>query len=103
MEPSQIFAEAQASAITVSSTVQDGYPCGFAWLRIKPARGKLVSYLKEKKIGRTDEYFGGYLISATQLSGWNGQNMDSKESICNAAADVLKKHGIACSVVTRID
>ena len=103
MEPSEIFAEMQAAAVGVAATVHDGYPCGFAWVRIKPARGKFVTYLKTNKIGRSDEYFGGHLISAMQISGWNGQNMDSKEAICLAAVEVLTKHGISCNVVSRID
>lgn len=103
MEPSEIFAEAQAVAVSIAATVQDGYPCGFAWIRIKPARGKFVTYLKANKIGRGDEYFGGHLISATQISGWNGQNMDSKEAICRAAVEVLAKYGINCDIVSRID
>ena len=33
--------------------VADGM-CGFAWINIKPARGKFVKFLKDNNIGRKD-------------------------------------------------
>ena len=41
--------------------VSDGL-CGFAWINIKPARGKFVTWLKGADIGRKDNYYGGYTI-----------------------------------------
>ena len=40
--------------------VSDG-ACGFAWVNIKPARGKFVKFLKDNNIGRKDS-----LKTATQ-------------------------------------
>lgn len=77
------------------------YPCGFAWVNIKPARGPLIKYLKEIKFGRTDDYYGGYTI-------WNPsenatQCMDAKEAGARAFAEVLKKYGVKCFARTRLD
>lgn len=77
------------------------YPCGFAWVKIKPARGKLVSYLKEEKLGRTDEFEGGF--SVWNPSGNHTQWMDAKRAGAVAFAEVLKKHGINAFAQTRID
>lgn len=79
----------------------DQYPCGFAWVNIKPARGKFVTILKELGIGRTDKYYGGYTI-------WNPsdnfcQNMYAKEEGAKEFALELAKYGVETSVHTRLD
>lgn len=79
----------------------DNYPCGFAWVNIKPARGQFVKVLKEMKLGRTDEYYGGYTI-------WNPstypcQNVDAKEAGARVFAEELRKYGVKISVKTRWD
>ena len=76
------------------------YPCGFAWVTIKPARGKFVKLMKELKIGHNGTY-GGWDI-------WNPSNhatqcMDAKEAGARAFAEVLKAAGLNCTVHTRID
>lgn len=100
-----IWNEACAAARQSTVGAHDGYPCGFAWLLIKPGRGKLVSFLKANKIGRSDAggMWGGYIVSASQLDGWCGQNMLVKEESVRAAAVVLRKHGFNCHMVSRID
>ena len=99
----EIWNEATAAARASTVGAADGYPCGFAWLHIKPARGPLVKFLKEKKIGRRDEYWGGYIVSASQIDGWMGQNMDVKENSVMAAIAVLRKYGFECNLKSRID
>ena len=79
----------------------DNYPCGFAWVNIKPARGQFVKVMKKMKLGRTDDYYGGYTV--WNPSEWNGQNMDVKEAGARAFAAELRKHGLKCSVATRLD
>ena len=79
----------------------DQYPCGFAWVNIKPARGPWVALLKDIGMGYTDEYAGGYTI-------WNPssnhcQNMDAKEAGARAFADELGRHGLQVSVGSRMD
>jgi hypothetical protein len=91
-----------------------GGPCGFASVVIKPARGKFVTWAKSVRrsqsarqgLGYTSDYYGGYWIgsgtwfeSHDQLS----QSLELNETICRAAADVLKSHGISCYVDSRMD
>lgn len=77
------------------------YPCGFAWVNIKPARGKLITLLKNMKIGRTDAYYGGYSI--WNPSGHNSQHMYTLEAGAKAFAKVLNDAGFKVSVCTRMD
>lgn len=77
------------------------YPCGFAWVNIKPARGKLVEYLKEKGLGYVDSYYGGFTVYNPSQN--STQWMDAKEIGARAFADVLRKHGVKVTVGTRID
>lgn len=98
-----LFETARTAAVDAVKTPVDGYPCGFAWVNIKPARGDFVKFLKENKIGRKDDYYGGYTISSYDVSGWNGQNMNVKEEQCYAFAAVLQKNGINAYVQSRID
>jgi hypothetical protein len=77
------------------------FPCGFAWVNIRPARGSFVAMLKDRDIGRTDSFEGGYSI-------WNPSNnstqwMDAKIAGARAFAEVLREAGIKCSVQSRID
>lgn len=96
-------ATAAAEKATADYIAKNGehYPCGFAWVNIKPARGRLVNHLKAIKVGRTDDYYGGYTI-------WNPSNhatqcMDAKEAGAKAFAEELKKHGVKCYARTRLD
>ena len=103
---SAVLMEALASANAATQELIDAnpgvwYPCGFAWVNIKPARGKLVEMLKAKCIGYTDSYYGGYSISNPSHNAT--QWMDAKIAGAYAFAAVLKKHGINCTVNQRID
>jgi hypothetical protein len=77
------------------------YPCGFAWVNIKPARGPLVAYLKSIGEGYTDEYYGGYTVYNPSKN--HTQWMDAKKAGARAFADELKIAGIQCTVGTRMD
>jgi len=97
--------EAQDAALKAANAhmelVKTEYPCGFAWVNIKPARGPWVAYMKRAGIGRRDEFYGGWTI-------WNPskhttQNMDAKEAGAEAFAASLKKYGLNCNVRTRMD
>lgn len=110
MEKMPALAEIYLEASTAASKAADEliaanpntwYPCGFAWVRIKPARGKFVSWLKEQKIGRTDDYLGGYIIH--NPSGNSTQWMYAKEEGASAFVEVLRKYGINAKCETRID
>lgn len=77
------------------------YPCGFAWVRISPARGKFVTALKNKQQGRTDDFNGGFVVY--NPSGNATQWMDAKALGARTFAEVLRKHNVNCTVETRMD
>jgi hypothetical protein len=66
--------------------------CGFAWVRIKPARGPFVKYLKDNNIGHLSLY-GGWMISMGDCCGMS-QSMERKEAAGRAFVEVLKRNGI---------
>ena len=78
--------------------VADGM-CGFAWINIKPARGKFVKFLKDNDIGRKDSYYGGYTI---WVSGF-GQSLDRKSAYARAFAEVLNENGLKAYAMSRMD
>lgn len=51
----------EATGLHIQNNPDVWYPCGFAWIIIKPARGPLVKYLKENGIG-DKAYEGGWMI-----------------------------------------
>ena len=77
--------------------VPDGI-CGFAWVNIKPARGKLVTYLKKQGIGHKS-YYGGYDIWVSD----HNQSYDRKMAHAYAMAEVLKENGVNASPQGRVD
>ena len=78
--------------------VNDGV-CGFAWVNIKPARGKFVKFLKDNKIGRKDSYYGGYTVWVSHF----GQSLARKESYARAFANHLNENGIKAYSMSRMD
>lgn len=83
---------------TTSYTVNDGV-CGYAWVNIKPARGKFVQLLKDSKIGSTDSYYGGYTV----WSRANTQSLTRNEEWAKTFARVLNLNGIKATAASRID
>ena len=71
--------------------VADGL-CGFAWINIKPARGKFVTWLK-----KADN--GGYTIWVSEF----GQSVTRKENYARAFAKVLGDNGITAYNMSRLD
>ncbi|MBT9138103.1 MAG: hypothetical protein DDT31_00650 [Syntrophomonadaceae bacterium] len=65
------------------------YPCGFSWVRIRPARGKLVSILKDRGFGARDTYEGGFVVH--NPSGNFTQCMGAKEAGSRAFVETIKK------------
>jgi hypothetical protein len=79
----------------------DNYPCGFAWVKIKPARGPFVKVLKELNLGHVDKDYGGYMI-------WNPsqnfcQNVDAKAAGAEVFTAELRKYGVNANAYTRWD
>ena len=103
MDCKKVYDEARAAATLAIANASDGLPCGFAWINIKPARGPFIKFLKDNKIGRKDDYYGGYTLSSYDACNWNGQNMIVKESACYAFADVLTAAGLKAHVQSRMD
>lgn len=91
----------EATNATIAENPNVWYPCGFAWVKISPARGPYVKALKEKGLGRTDSYEGGF--SVWNPSGNPTQWMDAKYAGALAFAEVLRKNGVNCHACQRID
>jgi hypothetical protein len=79
--------------------------CGFAWVKITPARGPFVKFLKEQKIGDRG-WNGGYEVRPEitypeKSACW--QSMDLREAAAEAYAKVLKEAGLTCYMQSRAD
>lgn len=83
------------------------YPCGFAWVNISPARGKLVNELKRRHIGYTDTYQGGYTVwmpaSQNSQKAARSQSLEAHLHGAKAFAAILQKSGINCCSQCRYD
>ncbi len=106
MNVKDLILEAQTQATNAANAYldklgQDQFPCGFAWVNIKPARGPVVKALKEMGIGRTDSYCGGYTV--WNPSGNFCQNVDAKLAGARAFAKVLNDAGVKCIAESRWD
>ena len=77
----------------------EGGVCGFAWVKIRPARGKFVQFLKDKGVGYQNSYEGGYDLSCREF----GQSLTRKEAFVQAFAKVLREYGIDAYGQSRID
>jgi len=78
---------AEATKAYLEAHPDQWYPCGFAWVAIKPARGPLVKALKERGLS-TERYGGGCVVY--NPSGNSTQCMDAKEAGARAFADFMK-------------
>lgn len=110
VEPKTMFREAcdKARAVATEYVKKHGEPmfCGFASVTIYPARGRLVSWLKDNKIG-SNGYRGGWRISSYDVmkghSHCSTQSLDIKETACDAFCGVLKKYGVTAYSEGRAD
>ena len=112
LEPSEIHAlalKASEDAAAVRNSLlppeqERGLDCGFAWVVIKPARGKFVSYLKKQGIGSTRSYGGGgYEIWYSSLHKQATQSVSVHYAAATAYSEVLNKHGINSYPGSRLD
>lgn len=76
--------------------------CGFAWIVVTPATSSFARWCSKNKIGYK-AYQGGWTISANDLVPNAGQSYERKLAAMNAAAAVLRGHGISCRVQSRLD
>ena len=112
VKPIDMFMNAKLACLTAVEefTAKHGEPmyCGFGNVRIKPARGRFVKYLKSIGVGGTQDWGGGgyrisyYDIMRGQPFG-HTQSMDLKEIGCQAFADVLRNHSIKAFMESRPD
>ena len=109
--------EAGAKALA-EYTEKYGYDrgsCGFAWITIRPARGKFVSWCKNQndEHSKTQKYpntpfgdngwSGGWVLWAPGSKGYSGQSVNAIESAAQGFAKVLEQHGIKADVGSRLD
>ena len=85
----------------------DQYACGFAWTQIVPAHKGNTRLGKEERrvyveLGFEKDWTGKE-YQLWNPGGWGGQNIDVKEAGARAAAEVLRKHGIAAHAGSRLD
>jgi hypothetical protein len=93
---------AEATQAYLDAHPDHWYPCGFAWVNIKPARGPLAKVLKERQLSSPGVYGG---LQVYNPSGNHTQCMDAKEAGARAFVDFLKPlyPAYKISVGTRID
>ena len=111
VDPTYIWHEAKNKAVkAVDDYMKDKEEpmyCGFANVKIRPAKGKFVNFLKLQGIGDV-AYKGGWRISYYDIMpkdhGYRGtQSMDIKEEACEAFRDELKKYGLTVYAESRAD
>ena len=99
IEPADMFLNARNKAVEAVDKFMEGREepmyCGFANVKIRPARGKFVSFLKKQEIG-DNAYNGGWRISYYDIMPMSHQyrstqSMDIKEVACDAFAKVLEE------------
>lgn len=96
---------AQESSDYAEATTDHWYPCGFAWINIKPARGPFISWCRKNAIGGK-AYEGGWNITSyavcRQTATWS-QSMVVKSAGVDAAVRVLRENGINAYPCNRMD
>lgn len=118
MDCEAIFNEATAAAhAAIRETVKKfgsrQGACGFAWVVVRPARGKFISWCKAQKKLAADRYTAARYGSNHWAGGWefwmpgrevyNGQDCDVFYAGAVAFAEVLNKYGINASACSRLD
>lgn len=89
LQEAKLAAKVEASRIFQESP-DSWYPCGFVWVKIRPARGRFVSMCREQKIGATDTLEGGFIIY--NPSGITTQWLVPKKNGAEAFVKVIKKY-----------
>jgi hypothetical protein len=108
----EIYAEARAAADKAANSTPDQiWPCGFAWITVRPRNGHpngpilraLIKEFKAMNVGHKSLDQPGWMLWTNDYTSYNGQNMDVKEAAANAFAEVFNSYGYPLDVNTRID
>lgn len=91
--------EAAAYAYSTAGENVMIYPCGFAWVNIKPANGAFAKWLLQKGHARKDSYLGGVTIWVGEFN----QSMDHKSAFAYKLASILSENGIKAVADERMD
>ena len=111
VDPTYIWHTAKDAAIkAVDEYMKDKEEpmyCGFANVKIRPAKGKFVNFLKLQGIGDV-AYKGGWRISYYDIMPQDHryrttQSLDIKEVATEAFRDELKKYGLTVYAESRAD
>ena len=111
VNPADMFIEAKKACVDAVDEYVEKHGetlyCGFANIVIRPARGRLVKFLKGMDIG-SNGYGGGWRVSYYDLMPkghryGHTQSMDIKEEGCTAFAHALEKYGIEAYMESRAD
>ena len=111
VDPYEMWTNAKKACLdTVNEfTAKHGEPmyCGFANVKVYPARGKFIKFLKEMGIG-DNGYKGGWRISYYDIMPndhqyRSTQSLDIKEVATEAFRDELKKYGLTVYAESRAD
>lgn len=99
----------------------DQGPCGFAWIVIRPARGKFVNWCKAQNKIATEiksaekgrdwpmtpygdsHYNGGWCLWQPGSKSYHGQSVSTYEVAARGFAKVLEANGIPCAIGSRLD
>lgn len=100
----QAIAAANQELVATKLRIGEHDMCGFAWAKIRPARGAVVKALRARGIGETDDYQGGYRISSYDvIPSYRGQSITIKEESMKAFCAVLREAGINIHAASRLD
>lgn len=79
--------------------------CGFGWIIVEDGRSRLAKWLAKQDIGTQSAYYGGRMVSSTNLvpEDQASQSLARKEAAVYAAAKVLQEAGFRVRALSRID
>lgn len=109
LAPSTLFDQARTQANEAAQRAlaeiggRDQYPCGFAWVVIRPARGPFVEWLKRQGKGHK-HHAGGWCLWYSELHDLGGmQCVSIHEPAARAFAKVLTENGLSAYADSRFD
>jgi len=110
IDPGEIWTEACVAGKTAVEEYyrEHGEPlyCGFSHVKIRPAKGNFVKFLKKVGIGDLG-YNGGWNVNYHDIMDGHKlsytQSLDLRETCTDAFAKVLQKYGMEAYSISRAD